>query len=166
MHNLAELYGKIQNEPRANQWRSQILEADKRAPADLKTDQDELHQLGGGRAAGPAGTRQLLVDQTGPAAEPEPRPEEERPAESAQSLWSSRPPTESQKPPPRRPTALPTCTHSFSKALLESERPRESRPRRTGAVPDTPGGPGVSVRGQRDQVLREEPRLYQAGCFQ
>jgi tetratricopeptide (TPR) repeat protein len=38
MHRLTELYGLVQNEPRASQWRNTILDADKRTPGDLKTD--------------------------------------------------------------------------------------------------------------------------------
>jgi cellulose synthase operon protein C len=38
MQHLTELYGLTQNEKRASYWRNMILEADKRAPSDSKTD--------------------------------------------------------------------------------------------------------------------------------
>lgn len=37
MHKLTELYAYVLDEPRANQWRNHILDADKRIPVDLKT---------------------------------------------------------------------------------------------------------------------------------
>lgn len=42
MHRLTELSAQVQNEVRANHWRSQILEADTRTPGDLKTDRTNL----------------------------------------------------------------------------------------------------------------------------
>lgn len=38
LQKLTELHGRVQNEQRANQWRNQILDADKRTPGDMKTD--------------------------------------------------------------------------------------------------------------------------------
>ncbi len=38
MQRLSELHGLAQNEPRASQWRNTILDADRRTPSDLKTD--------------------------------------------------------------------------------------------------------------------------------
>ena len=38
MQKLTELYRNVQNEQRADHWRNQILDADKKTPADLKTD--------------------------------------------------------------------------------------------------------------------------------
>ena len=42
MHKLSDLSVRVQNEQRANHWRNQILEADKRTPGDLKTDRTYL----------------------------------------------------------------------------------------------------------------------------
>lgn len=42
MYKLTELHGLVQNEPRANYWRNQILEADKLTPVDLKNDRTNL----------------------------------------------------------------------------------------------------------------------------
>lgn len=42
MHKLTTLYFQTQNEARANHWLNQILEADKLVPSDLKTDRTNL----------------------------------------------------------------------------------------------------------------------------
>lgn len=127
MQKLSDLHGRAQNEQRADHWRNQILDADKKTPAELKTDRTNyVSSMAALRLARQENKKYSSIRLLLPLNRS--LEHKKNALQKALNLYGKAASYGIPETATEATYAIADIYHSFSKSLLDSERPKHLNP--------------------------------------